>query len=134
MMSQDEAQIRALVQAWHAATQAGDTARVLSLMTEDVLFLLPGRPPMNKIEFAALSTPASAADRPKVCVSQEIHELDIAGSMAYMRSSLTVTISPSSGAEVIERHGSTLTIFKKLAGQWLLARDANLLAVRLTQA
>lgn len=123
-MSQDEQQIRALVQEWHAATQAGDTARVLGLMTDDVVFLLPGRPPMNKSEFAALSTPAPGVQAPKMAVTQQIHEVEVAGALAFMRSSLTVTVK---GAV---RTGDTLTIFKKVAGRWLLARDANLLTPR----
>ena len=54
-MLSDEAEIRALVRNWQSATQAGDTEAVLRLMTDDVVFLVPGRPPMHKAEFAALS-------------------------------------------------------------------------------
>ena len=41
-MSSDEQEIRNLVATWMAATKAGDIERVLSLMAEDVVFLLPG--------------------------------------------------------------------------------------------
>jgi ketosteroid isomerase-like protein len=46
----DEDQIRALVQTWQSATKAGDIDTVLGLMTEDVVFLVPGRDPMRKAE------------------------------------------------------------------------------------
>jgi uncharacterized protein (TIGR02246 family) len=45
-MQSDEQEIRQLVATWMAATKAGDIDTVLPLMTEDVVFLLPGRPPM----------------------------------------------------------------------------------------
>jgi uncharacterized protein (TIGR02246 family) len=44
-MSEDERAIRDLVAAWMAASRAGDTAAVLALMTDDVVFLTPGRSP-----------------------------------------------------------------------------------------
>ena len=45
-MQNDEQAIRQLVATWMAATKAGDMETVLSLMADDVVFLLPGRPPM----------------------------------------------------------------------------------------
>ena len=53
-MSDDERAIRQLVDTWHAASKAGDTAKVLSLMADDVLFLVAGRQ-FGKAEFAAQS-------------------------------------------------------------------------------
>ena len=39
-MNTDEQQIRELVATWMSATKAGDLATVLSLMTDDVVFLV----------------------------------------------------------------------------------------------
>lgn len=47
-MSTDEEAIRAVVRAWHKASEAGDAGAVLELMTDDALFLTPGRQPMTK--------------------------------------------------------------------------------------
>jgi uncharacterized protein (TIGR02246 family) len=44
-MLNDEEQIRTLVQTWQTATSAGDVDTVLGLMTDDVVFLVPGRSP-----------------------------------------------------------------------------------------
>ena len=52
-MNEDERAIRDLVAKWMAASQAGDTQTVLSLMTDDVEFLVPGREPFGKAAFAA---------------------------------------------------------------------------------
>jgi uncharacterized protein (TIGR02246 family) len=46
-MFSDEQAIRSLVALWHSATAAGDVDTVLGLMTDDVVFLVPGQPPMK---------------------------------------------------------------------------------------
>jgi uncharacterized protein (TIGR02246 family) len=46
-MQTDEQAIREVVSTWLRASNAGDTETVLSLMTEDVVFLVPGQPPMR---------------------------------------------------------------------------------------
>ena len=53
-MTSDEQAIRQLVTTWMEATKRGDTATVLSLMTDDAVFLIAGREPMfGKAAFAA---------------------------------------------------------------------------------
>lgn len=52
-MSDDERAIRAMVDFWLAASKAGDTPAVLGLMTDDVVFMVPGREPFGKAAFAA---------------------------------------------------------------------------------
>jgi ketosteroid isomerase-like protein len=42
---------------------------------------------------------------------------------------LTVTIAPKNGGPPVERAGNTLSILNKRAGTWMIARDANMLAV-----
>jgi hypothetical protein len=43
----DEQAIRQLVTSWLEASKAGDTEKVLSLMADDVVFLVTGQPPMD---------------------------------------------------------------------------------------
>ena len=122
----DEQQIRGLVATWMAATKAGDVDTVLSLMSDDVVFLLPGRPEMRKADFAAQANTQAGASGPQIDGSSDIQEIQVAGDWAFMWSRLTVIVTPPGGAP-IKRQGPTLTVFKKQAGKWLLARDANLL-------
>jgi uncharacterized protein (TIGR02246 family) len=126
-MQSDEDQIRQLVATWLEASAAGDTDRVLSLMSDDVVFLLPGREPMRKDEFAAASRSQVPAAAPKIDGRSEIQEIIVAGDWAFMWTRLTVIVTPPEGAEPIERAGHTLTVLKKERGKWLLHRDANLL-------
>jgi uncharacterized protein (TIGR02246 family) len=51
-MQNDEQEIRQLVTTWMAATKAGDVDTVLSLMADDVVFLVPGQPVMPENDFA----------------------------------------------------------------------------------
>lgn len=79
-MSEDEAQIRELLARWQAATIAGDSATLQSLMTEDVVFLLPGRAPMQRAEFLALAD--APGPRPALGIQQQIREIGIDGELA----------------------------------------------------
>jgi uncharacterized protein (TIGR02246 family) len=61
-MTEDERAIRNLITTWHRASAEGDVATVLTLMSEDVIFLTPGQPPIRgRDAFAALQK--AAGDR-----------------------------------------------------------------------
>jgi uncharacterized protein (TIGR02246 family) len=124
-MTDDERAIRELIDRWMAASKAGDTATVLSLMTDDVVFMVPGREPFGKQEFAAASQGMQGV---AFAGKSDIRELKVLGDWAYLRNYLEVTITPP-GVPPARRAGHTLTILCKGAdGTWRLARDANLLA------
>jgi uncharacterized protein (TIGR02246 family) len=123
-MTNDERAIRDLIVTWMTASQAGDVATVLSLMTDDVIFMVPGREPFGKEAFAAAS---QAMKDVRMEGTNEIRELNVLGDWAYLRSHITLTITPP-GGKPMRRAGYTLTILRKQPdGRWLLARDANLL-------
>lgn len=126
-MSRDEQEIRALVQRWMEASRAGDTDTVLSLMTDDVVFLQPGRPPMRKAEFEAAARAQAGGTAPSFEGSSEIQEIQVAGDWAFFWSRLTVVATPPGGLPRMRREGHTLTVLRKVDGRWKLARDANLL-------
>lgn len=124
----DEQEIRQLLATWMAATKAGDVDKILSLMTEDVVFLVPGQAVMRKADFAVAARAQSSGDAPGFDGSSEIQEIKILGDWAFMWTKLTVTVTPPGGAPSMTRAGHTLTILSRQNGRWLLARDANLLA------
>jgi uncharacterized protein (TIGR02246 family) len=127
-MRTDEQQIRDLVAKWLAASKAGDVDTVLSLMTDDVVFLVPGRAPMNKQEFAALSRMPAGSTPPQIDTRSEIQEIVVSGDVAFMWTKLSMVVTPS-GGQPMERAGHTLSVLKRVDGRWLLARDANLLVL-----
>ena len=126
-MHSDEQEIRRLVETWQAATRSGDIEGVLELMTEDAVFLLPGRAPMHKAEFAEASRAQTTVGAPKIDGRSEIREIQIAGEWAFMWSELSVLITPADGGPASKHAGHTLTVLRRVDGRWRLARDANLL-------
>lgn len=126
-MSTDEPAIRNLVAEWHLATAAGDVEAVLSLMAEDVVFLVAGKPPMKgRGEFEKGLRGLLTSHR--IVSTSDIQEIEVSGNLAYCWSILTVHITPISGGDSTERSGSALSILRKQAdGSWVLIRDANLL-------
>lgn len=126
-MDEDESRIRQLVATWLAASKAGDVATVLGLVSDDVVFLQPGRAPMRRDEFAAVSRAQAGPGGPAIDGRSDIQEVRVFGDWAFLWSKLSVTVTPV-GQAPIERAGHTLTVLHKQAGQWVIARDANLLA------
>ena len=122
-MTDDERAIRSLIDNWMKASQAGDTATVLALMADDVVFMVPGREPFGKKDFADAS---QAMKGLRIEGRADIRELRILGDWAYLRNHVEVTIT-SPGGQPSRRAGYTLTILRKDNGTWRLARDANLL-------
>jgi uncharacterized protein (TIGR02246 family) len=121
-MRDDETQIRELVATWMAATKAGDAQAVLDLMTDDAMFLVPGQAPFGKAQFAEASRAQSAL---RIEGESDIEEIQVSGDWAFMRSHLTVRVTPPAG-ETMLRVGYALTILRRDNGRWKLARDANL--------
>ena len=125
----DDEQIRSLVTTWMSATKAGDLDALLALMAEDVVFLVPGQPPMTgKASFAALQKRQWAQGLPKFEGTSEIQEIKVLGEWAFMWASLAIVVTPAGGGQSITRAGHTLSVLKKERGKWVLARDANMLA------
>ena len=127
-MHNDEQQIRELVSTWMEATKTGDIDKVLSLMADDVVFLIPGQPVMRKDGFAAAARAQAGKHAPTFDGTSEIQEITVLGDWAFMWSKLTVVGPPPGGGPSITRAGHTLSVLRKLNGKWVLARDANLLA------
>jgi uncharacterized protein (TIGR02246 family) len=126
-MSFDEQQIRQLVATWMEATKKGDMDTVLSLMTDDMVFLRPGHAPMRKPEFAQSAREQAKPDGPKFDGSSEVMEVQVLGDWAFMWTKLRV-VATQAGSPPVTRAGHTLSILRKQGGRWLLARDANMLA------
>ena len=127
-MKTDEQRIRALVSAWMDATRAGQGEAVLDLMTDDAVFLGPGKAPMRKADFAATAKAQATGKAPRFDGTSDIQEIQVSGDWAFMWSKLRVEATPPGGGAPTVRSGHTLTVFRRQGDRWLLARDANLLA------
>jgi uncharacterized protein (TIGR02246 family) len=122
-MTDDERAIRELVDTWMTASKAGDTETVLDLMTDDVIFMVPGKEPFGKEQFRAASESMRGI---AMDGRAEVREIEVAGDWAWIRNFIELTVTPP-GGEPVRRAGWTLTILRKGAdGSWRLSRDANL--------
>lgn len=125
---QDERAIRELIATWLRASSAGDTEQILTLMADDVVFLMPDHPPMRgKAAFAAGQT---ALKNFRIDATSEIQEIRVLGAWAYCWTKLSVVVTPQQGGASVKRAGNTLSILQKQStGAWVIVRDANMLSV-----
>jgi uncharacterized protein (TIGR02246 family) len=121
----DELAIRALVGHWMKASAENDLDTVLDLMTDDVIFEVPGQEPFGKETYAANSRSMGDA---RVEGTSDIVELQVNGNWAFLRNHLRIALIAPDGTASHRRSGYTLTLLRKESdGQWRIMRDANLL-------
>ena len=122
-MTEDERAIRDMIKTWMDANRAGDTATVLGLMTDDVVFMVPGEEPFGKDAFAAASRGMNDVT---IDGTSEIVELQVLGDWAFIRNRIAMTVTPPEG-DPMRRSCYTLTLLQKGDdGRWRLGRDANM--------
>ena len=119
------AAIREWLDQWLRASADGDSAKMLTMLTDDVVFLVPGQSPFGKKEFkAAWDGPMKDA---RVEANADLEECIVTGDVACTRTRLAVSIKMPDG-QASRASGYTMSFFRRqIDGRWLLARDANLL-------
>jgi len=100
-MTYDEKAVRQLVETWMAASRSGDVATVLTLMTDDVVFMVPGQEPFGREAFAVASEGMRDV---QVDGTSEILELKVLGDWAFLRSRIDITATPLGGIPVHRSH------------------------------
>jgi uncharacterized protein (TIGR02246 family) len=119
----DERQIRKLIEAWIAASNARDLPTLMDMMTDDVVFMTPGRAPFGKAEFAADSQRMKSVT---IDARAEVQEIEVFGPRAYIRNHIQIELT-SPGQAPRRMSGYAMSILRKEAdGRWRIARDANL--------
>ena len=125
MASTDEQRIRDLIHSWMEASKAGNVDALMDLMTENVLFLTVGNPPMSRSDFES----RFRAMQGKVQIDgvPHIKEITIQGDLALCWLFLDLSITPPNG-EPMRRSGNILSVYRRgQDGKWRIWRDANLL-------
>ena len=126
-MDRDEQMIRSLVQTWMDASFAADLPRVLELMDDGVVFLVPGRPPMRgKDAFAAQSR--AMEGKVRFDGKADVQEVRVFGDWAYSWVQLRVTVHPQDGSAPNTMAGPAMSILRRTPqGRWVMFRDANMI-------
>lgn len=126
-MEPDEIAIRAVHSTWIDAVNAGDLARLLPLMSDDVVFLTPGQAPIGRDGFSANFS--AAHQQLRIRCRSELEEVVVVGEVAYTRSRDALSVTPRAGGETAQLAGHRITVYRKQPdGRWLLARDAHTLS------
>ena len=95
----------------------------MNMMTDDVVFMTPGRAPFGKAEFAADSQRMKSV---AIDARAHVQEIEVSGSRAYIRNHIQVALT-SPGQAPKRMSGYAMSILRKEAdGRWRIARDANL--------
>lgn len=126
-MATDEQEIRTVHSNWIDAVNAGDLARLLTLVTEDVVFLAPGQAPSDREGFSSNFT--TAHQHMRICCASELEEVVIAGEAAWTRSRDALSVTSRAGGKTAHLAGYRLTVYRKQGdGRWLLSRDVHTLS------
>jgi uncharacterized protein (TIGR02246 family) len=121
------ARVRAVIESWAAASERGDLAAQLAMMTDGVTFLTAGNPPTSRAGFVAGFARMMQSFRMK-CRS-DIREITVTGDLAVVWNHLTIEITPLEGGAPIRRSGQTLTVLRRgTDGEWRIWRDANMMS------
>jgi uncharacterized protein (TIGR02246 family) len=117
--------IRQLTETWLDAVKTKDVNRLLTLVTEDVVFLPPGRPPIKGKE-AVHDLYQLLFGQFNVVQSAKNEEIQILGDWAFAWGSESLILTPRSGGPAVEMAGKGLTVLRRLAdGSWRYARGIN---------
>src|ERR1700677_2294879 len=91
-MGPDERAIRELHSTWIDAVNTGDLVCLLSLMSDDVMFLNPGQAPFGRDGFPAGFSAAHQHARIN-CIS-ELEDVEVVGQVAYTLSRDSLSVTP----------------------------------------
>jgi uncharacterized protein (TIGR02246 family) len=126
-MAPDEREIRTVHSIWIDAVNAGDLARLLTLVAEDVVFLTPGRAPFGREAFSSYFR--TAHQQMRICCTSELEEVMVVGEVAYTRSRDALSVTPRAGGKAAQFAGHRMTVYRKQRdGRWLLSRDVHTLS------
>ena len=121
LSDEDVAAIEASVQAYNQAVRSGDWAAVAALYTEDAILMPPNQPIVQGRE--AILTWMEAFP-PLTEFNLVTTEIDGCGDIAFVRGTLSMTMSPEGAPEPIQDTGKYIEIRRRQEdGSWLISVD-----------
>jgi uncharacterized protein (TIGR02246 family) len=118
----DATALRAALQSYFDAANAGDAARWASVYTEDAVMMPPNSPVVEgraAIQSWLAMLPVKITDAEGTTV-----EVEGAGDVAYVRGTYSMNLQIAGVPESVPQQGKLLHIYtRQPTGSWLLARD-----------
>jgi uncharacterized protein (TIGR02246 family) len=122
----DEAALRAIYAKMPTAVMSGDTAAFGALFGSDGIELMPGAPPAQGAQAVNKELTAALAMMKNLSMSMGDVVVTVAdaGDLAVVRAPYHMTYTDAKGKKA-EDHGSSMTVFHKVDGQWKILYDLN---------
>jgi uncharacterized protein (TIGR02246 family) len=122
----DEAALRATFQKMTGELMAGDTTAFAAHFLEDGLEIMPGTPPAKGPAAVAkeLASVLASMKNVKITFGEPAVTIADAGDLAVLATQYRMTYVDAK-RKAMEDHGSSMTVFKKVNGQWQILYDTN---------
>ncbi len=124
--AENQQAIRKLIEAWLAAVRSKDISKLVSMVTDDAVFLPPGLPavrgkPAVEAMFGRFFPQFRNVEQTAVT-----EEIVVAGNWAFLWGTETFILVPQGGAAPIQMQGKGMSILRRQAdGSWKFARGIN---------
>jgi uncharacterized protein (TIGR02246 family) len=126
----DEASLRAIYHKMPQLVMAGDAAGVGTLFADDGMEILAGMPSATGPAAVqkAFADVLGAMKNLNISFGNVAVNVADAGDLAVVEAPYEMTFNDPKGKKVTD-HGTTMTVFRKIAGQWKILYDTNVSAV-----
>lgn len=121
-MPNDSAAIEAVAQEYADAVGADDLDRWMETLSDDIVFLPPGHPPVSGKDAVRRWAKESFFDPFRMRLDYAFDEVEVAGPWAFVRGRFTLPLNPKDGSEPTEARGNFLDVYRKDGGAWKYAR------------
>jgi uncharacterized protein (TIGR02246 family) len=121
----DRTAIENLNAAWLAAVRAKDVDALVGMVTDDVVFLPSGAPPIRGRAAVAAMYRSFFPQFASVEQTATVEEIDVSGDWAFQWGSETLTLKPAGGGPLIRFAGKGMTVLRRESGAWKFARGIN---------
>jgi uncharacterized protein (TIGR02246 family) len=129
----DRGAIERFTAEWNAAMKAKDVVRLMSMVTEDVVFLPPGFPPIRGPQAAEAMYRSFFPQFSGIEQEAVSEEVEVMGDWAFAWGMERIVLVPQGDSTPIRMDGKGLSILKRQAdGSWKCARAINNSQVRVT--
>ena len=122
----DEAALRAVYQKLPGQVMTADTSAIGAYFADDGVEIMPGTPPAQgpdavKKMFASV---VAAMKNLNLSFADAVVTVADAGDLAVVKAPYHMTYTDAKGKKA-EDHGTSMTVFKKVNGQWKILYDTN---------
>lgn len=124
--AEDRKQLEAIAKAWVDNYLSGDLDGMMGLMHEDAMIMAANSETVRGTE-AVRDYLATRVGQPGVDFEDQLQEIRINGSWAFVRGDFLLAVTPEGAAEpTFRRHGRYLVIYEKNDdGAWRMLRDMD---------